>query len=206
MNNFICLLGIDGGGKTTTLQYMRDELKLEFESSCWSNFRHMAQVPGISEHKDAGVVLNALPPKSRAAAVTLITTLMYEANIAPRLETSIPQISECYYYRILAKELIHGVAESWCYDVMRSLPSPALTIAIVNDPKIAYERKRKPLSRYEYFSTPDDFPDFQARVWELSLKEALAHSEVVKIANDKGIPELADCIVEVLGSRMGWFL
>ena len=206
MNTFVCLLGIDGGGKTTALQYMRDELKLEFESSCWSSFRHMAQVPGISEHKDAGVVLNSLPPKSRAAAVTLITTLIYEANIAPRLDSNIPQISECFYYRILAKELIYGVAESWCYDIMRSLPSPALTIAIVNDPQIAYQRKRKPLSRYEYFTTPDDFPNFQTKVWTLSLEEAYSHSEVVEIPNDQGIPELANNIVKVLKANMRWFL
>lgn len=204
MSDFACLIGPDGSGKTSLLEYMKNEMELDFEIVHWSQFKHLAHIPGLPINNDPGVVINSMSTMSRSAMVALITSLLFEAGVKPLVEDGKRVIVDGYYYRFYGPEKQYGVVEDWVYQFMLRLPPPKLTIGLSLSAEQLISRKGVP-RRYEYLTTPEDFGQFQNKASQIAQQIASSQSELVILNASGSIRENAESVVKIFQEKLGWF-
>ncbi|BAT60111.1 hypothetical protein GJW-30_1_02646 [Variibacter gotjawalensis] len=87
-----------------------------------------------------------------------------------------PVIVDSYYYKLLAKCILHGFINDQIFRLWRSLPAPEFVIYLDIDPETAWERsdEGRKLNRLEYYGREPNragFERFQADMRALMLRK-----------------------------------
>ena len=167
---FIVVCGIDGSGKSYLLKNIDSQLP-EWHLTHWS---HLSQ---LNELGWAGVFrlgphpadyIHTLSPTRRALFIATIVWSEFEELINPTLENSGSVLSDCYYYKFLAKEKVYNQVAPIFFELVEMLPKPDHIILVDVDPKIACERKP------DFTSYETTGPSFEDRVsFQILVREQL---------------------------------
>jgi len=204
--NLIVLLGIDGSGKTTIL------MKLKEMGFCVSSWKLLDSTPnqalyGSSEFSTIqyirglphGNYVDNLGPFSRAAFILSLIFAEYEFIIRPHLDAHRQVITDTYYIRPLAKELVRKKSSLTVIKSLTQLPHPRLVVYLRITPETAFYRKRGKVSQHEvvHEKTLSDFVSFQTSVDKM-CKKLIKGMNIVSIDASKSVDEIVDQIVSLL--------
>lgn len=172
---FVCLLGIDGSGKTATSTRLRELIPL-CGPVTWKQFQHVADSLPLPKQLPMAEILDSLPPQSRAGLLAYMLGLEYDLGIAPFLSGNQRVLVDSYWFKIAAREKLLNRSAPWLYPALESLPPPDLVLFLDTPPEVAVTRKSG-FTSVEYRNGIDDFVPFQsdARLEMLRLIEPLPH-------------------------------
>lgn len=158
---FIVLLGIDGSGKTSLLRALAAR---GLRTAQWQQLRDH-DVPAALAPTAPTAVKNGLTPLARAMFIGGHLVAQYEYLVRPQIETGRTVVLDSYYFKVLAKERILGVAHPALVDLCAELPQPDLLLHLDVTPQESRRRKQGRISSYEHFE-PDEttYLTFQTRL------------------------------------------
>jgi len=161
MAKLLILAGIDGSGKSTILESLKDN---NFKISHWKLLRF------VKEAK----MLNFTNPAQELQSLNGIKRYRYIFNyinaekrylIDPWIKKDTDVISDGLFVKFYTKELVYKKLNLGFFRKMCPLEGEEIFAFIDTPPEVAYERKtKKDISCYEYLSTPRDFIMFQTQV------------------------------------------
>jgi len=194
----IAVEGIDGAGKTTVANYIRDFLKkLGFKAE-------VLKEPSDSEY---GRILKSggrLDPQKELELFILDRREDVVRNILPRLEKCVTVIMDRYYYSTVAYQGALGIDPEEILRINEEFaPKPDLTILLDVPPEIAVERIKRTRK-------PTKFEDLEylKKVREIYL--SLESDEIRRVDASKPIEEVKeDCtllISDLISSSSFWEL
>src|ERR1044072_1529457 len=140
----VVLVGIDGCGKTTILNHLASR------GHHVSSWKYLSSVPNNRSPRltkttleyirglPFGDYVNDLQPFSRASFVLSLIFAEYEYIIKPLLDAGSDVITDTYYIRPLAKEVMRKKANKAVVMAASHLPPPDLVVKFQLDPKEAY--------------------------------------------------------------------
>jgi thymidylate kinase len=158
-DRFLCLLGIDGSGKSAMLDALsarRDDIV----AIHWSQIVAGMTVPMLPSDLTPVQVLQRLGPYARAAQLCYIAALEYDMMIRPALEQNKIVIVDSYWYKFSAKMRVLGMAAPFLDEACQALPRPAQVLFLDTAPEIARRRKPNP-NFFECGGDPTSFVAFQ---------------------------------------------
>ncbi len=164
----VCVLGIDGSGKSMLLAEASRRLPPDrFRVYDWRTPPLPAETGFLDIASLSAEAVARLKPHGRAAMVAGIIAQQYETVLLPTLEAGHIVITDGIPYKLWAKELAFGRSSNWLYTVLEQLPPPDLVACLDTPPEIAFQRKPT-LSAYEYRHHPtrEDFISFQTEVYQ----------------------------------------
>ena len=173
MSGFWVLLGGDSCGKSEVLRQLggRGWRTVSYDDA------HAADVPVVrrlvsSLFFDAYTCLDR--PYSRELTFSLLTPVVwYLRDEALRQAALGPTLVDSYYFKLLAKGRLTGIADPATAALWRSLPQPDGVVFLDVDPELAWARSGGELNPFEHYDrepTRDGFIRYQR-----DLREAMLH-------------------------------
>jgi len=145
MGKLICITGIDGSGKDTLINLLKDKLESVVVADIWDSFNDKNGTQLFSSKKEIDSYLCSLTPGSRL--LFLSHALKYSIDKA--LLSDVDYILfNAYYYKYFANEISLGADLKLVDDLIKVFPKPDMIFKINIDVELAAKRKQK-LSRYE---------------------------------------------------------
>jgi thymidylate kinase len=193
---FICLLGIDGAGKTETAAHLK-QIDPRLAPITWEQFHDVSAVLPLPKGLHMATILDSLQPPSRAGLLAYMLALEYDLGIRPKLEQGQPVLVDSYWFKIAAREKLLKRSAPWLLQALETLPPPDIVIFLDTPPEVAVQRK-KVFTSVEYFSGIQDFVEFQTQVRAeiLRLIKPLRH---VILDGLLPVETLAQKVLEVSG-------
>jgi thymidylate kinase len=143
---FLVLVGIDGSGKSTALdQLSRPGLVVRR----WQDLRSHEVAASLAPDAPTDIK-NRATPLARAMFIGGHLVAQYEYLVRPQLEASSSVLLDSYYYKLVAKERLFGVADPSLERLCRELPQPDGVVLLEVPAATSYGRKAGKLSPYEY--------------------------------------------------------
>jgi dTMP kinase len=133
----VCVEGIDGSGKSTQLNLLRDWLK-----SCGQDvlYTEWNSSPLISQTTKLAKKKNLLSPRTFSLLHAVDFADRLKQVIAPALKAGFIVLADRYAYTAFARDVARGVDPSWVRNVYDFAIKPDLSIYFDIDPKVAMER------------------------------------------------------------------
>jgi thymidylate kinase len=182
---FICLLGIDGSGKTTVLEALA-ATDPDLQIFHWKQFRPAAQPPTVPAETKGEELARALGSYSRASLLLYMVALEYDFGIRPALQAGQRVVVDSYWYKLAAKERLLGHSAALLYPALTALPAPQHIIFIDTPPEVAVARKPT-APRYEGHQSTEAYLRFQTRL-RSEILEFIAGVPQVIIDGCQAIP------------------
>lgn len=161
-DRFVCLLGIDGSGKTSILNALASRAP-EYTVIDWHPFVGVSQIPTFPPGLHHAEVLERLGSHSRAALLLYFVSLEFDLLIRPAVAEGRAVIVDSYWYKFAAKERVIGIAPAYLYEAYGALPHPRKVVFLDTPPEVAFGRK-KTFTSYEARGGKWNFVPFQAAV------------------------------------------
>lgn len=159
---FLCLLGIDGSGKSALLEALRCRRR-DVVTVHWSQIVAGMTIPTLPPGLGPVEVLRQLGPYARAAQLCYIAALEYDTVVRPALAEGQLVVVDSYWYKFSAKMNVLGLAAPFLELACRALPSPSRVVFLDTPPETACRRKPHP-NFFECAGDPDGFIPFQHAV------------------------------------------
>jgi thymidylate kinase len=188
---------MDGCGKTTLLKRC-NHTHPHWRTVHWRD-RESAGIPIFSWGPDHAATLNSMPPLIRSLQIAGSHWTDYEYLIRPYHLKGETVISDSYYYKAMAKELLHNVCDPILFPLLRRLPPPDITVIIDTQPEIAFSRKRT-ISHYEAPGlTRSSFVQFQQMMME-HISAFARESTTFNINGNRSPNEVYQDFVDIVSS------
>ena len=203
---FVVILGIDGSGKTSIAS------RLEDFGYCVSSWKRLASIPlppdqSASDYSTVAYIrglpfgnyLESMPARTRSIFALTLAFAEYDYLIKPKLETGSLVISEGYYFRIIAKEIVKGVGDLEILKLAKSLPLPDAIVYLHLVPESAFHRKGGRVSSHETLcaNSVEDFTRFQERV-EKVCDELTVGIRKFTVDSTKDLDTIFDAVLKFL--------
>nr|MDT0663435.1 hypothetical protein [Micromonospora sp. DSM 115978] len=210
--DFVVLLGCDYTGKSSAMSHLARStvpLRLISTDDAFLDPRH--EMVGQLRRN---VVRDVLPRLGKAYSVEFLTGLLQTAVLHLRdqivepvgaggtPDRNVPVLVDSYYYKILAKCRLAGVADNPMFDWWRSFPQPSRIIYLKVSPVTAWRRSDngRLVNRLEHYGQRPDlvkFARFQADLDKV-LAEEIRHLPVTEIDEHSSVADTALAIQEAL--------
>ncbi|MDG4767458.1 hypothetical protein O7632_25695 [Solwaraspora sp. WMMD406] len=210
--DFVVLLGGDYTGKSSAMSRLAestDRLRLVSTDDTFLDARHgtVAELRRI-------VVRDVLPQLGRAYSADFLAGMLQTAVVHLRdriveadgagatVDRDVPTLVDSYYYKILAKCRLVGVADHPMFHWWRSFPQPARVIYLNVSPQTAWQRSDsgRLANRLEHYGPrpdPVNFARFQTDL-ATALAEEIRHLPVTVIDEQPSVADTALAIQEAL--------
>jgi dTMP kinase len=182
MGLFIVLDGIDGCGKSTQVNLLRQGLSqrgLPVDVSRWqdSSYIEKLYIGDLIKRFQEGSVI--IPPEARTFLLGADISNRLESMIKPLLDKGMIVIGDRYIYKVIAQGIARGLEKKWLQNLFYFAIEPDLKIMLDVPPEVAVERitSYREISFYEAgldvkrgCDKRTSFLDFQGKVREELLK------------------------------------
>lgn len=133
----VCVEGIDGSGKSTQLNLLRDWLKSSGQDVLYTEWNSS---PLISQTTKLAKKKNLLSPRTFSLLHAVDFADRLKQVIAPALKAGFIVLADRYAYTAFARDVARGVDSSWVRNVYDFAIKPDLAIYFDIEPKIAMKR------------------------------------------------------------------
>ena len=146
-------------------------------------------------------------PYSPELAFSLLTPVVwYLRDEAVRHARQGPTLVDSYYFKLLAKGLLTGIADPATAALWRSLPQPEGVVFLDVDPEVAWRRAGgaaglNPFEHYGAEPTRDGFVSYQRDLRAAMLRE-VGHLDLRVVAADRASGQVAEAVRAALGTRL----
>ncbi len=133
----VCVEGIDGSGKSTQLELLRDWLKLIGQDVIfteWNSSELISQTTKLAKKK------NMLSPRTFSLLHAVDFADRLKQVIAPALKAGFIVLADRYAYTAFARDVARGVDPNWVREVYSFAIKPDLAIYFDIEPKEAMAR------------------------------------------------------------------
>lgn len=133
----VCVEGIDGSGKSTQLELLRDWLKLIGQDVIfteWNSSELISQTTKLAKKK------NMLSPRTFSLLHAVDFADRLKQVIAPALKAGFIVLADRYAYTAFARDVARGVDPNWVREVYSFAIKPDLAIYFDIEPKEAMQR------------------------------------------------------------------
>lgn len=143
MGTFIVIDGIDGCGKSTQVNLLRENLArrdIPVTVSKWqdSSYIEKLYIGDLLKRIQEGSVV--IPPEARTFLLGTDISYRLESMIRPWLEDGKVVIGDRYIYKIIAQGIARGLDKEWLSKMFAFAPRPDCTILLDVLPEVALER------------------------------------------------------------------
>ncbi len=170
------VVGIDGAGKSTVVRRLA---ALGYLTSHWRDLPHPDRRTAERIARAATIVSELKGPE-RTAFLRWLVEAEWRLAIEPQLRAGRDVIGDGFYLRPLIKEIIFGDGDVAA--LLAGSPLSGHELVVMIDVPVDEAVRRKgdgEISRYECFTGPDDFREFQARQRVLLLDTIRSWNHVV---------------------------
>jgi thymidylate kinase len=202
---FVVLLGADYAGKSSTMS------QLAGAPSGWellsTDHAFVAGGYALVSRLRRDVVKEVLPALGREYSPDFMASMLQTAvvHLRDRIRRNTsgrPILVDSYYYKILAKCRLAGVADNPMFAWWRSFPQPRRVVYLEVAPQTAWRRSERggEANRLEHYGERPDrasFEFFQADLRKLMLEE-VRHLPVTVIEEQVSVARTAQAVREVL--------
>lgn len=152
--NFFVVAGGDGSGKSTVLAGIERKKgeKVEIVSSHYFHpllveiFSYCGILPNPSDFER---MMCKMPRLSLSILLLLLESMIIDFKMLPAIKRGKMVIADCYFYKILAREIVRKRSFDWVRYVFSQYPIPEKVFFIKIDPAIAYFRKNQDVKESE---------------------------------------------------------
>jgi thymidylate kinase len=168
------IVGIDGAGKSTVIRRL-----MGYQTSHYRMLRHVS-TEWATRIDGAEVAMSQLRGKERTEFILELVEAEWNTCIAPNLVAGRDVVCDGFYLRPLVKEMVFGDGDVDAVLNASPLTGDELVVMIDTPVELAVRRKHAhEISRYECFTSPADFADFQTRQQEQLLNVLTAWNHVI---------------------------
>jgi len=133
----VCVEGIDGSGKSTQLELLRDWLKDTGQDVIYTEWNSSTL---ISQTTKAAKKKNLLSPRTFSLLHAVDFADRLKQIIAPALKAGFIVLADRYAYTAFARDVARGVDAQWVRNTYDFAIKPDLALYFDIDPQIAMER------------------------------------------------------------------
>ena len=142
---FIAICGIDGSGKTTQVNFLKEYYQnkgrnitcIKQHTQTYKNDQRMY------DYLHGNLTKSELLVSEMALLSAFDRMRQYQLEILPRIKNNEIVIVDRYVYSAYAYYIMRGLELNWILDLNKKLPLPDCTICIDVPAEIAYERIKK---------------------------------------------------------------
>ncbi len=205
MPDFCVLLGPDYAGKSTLLKALSARASahvVSYDDSSGSDQPSFAK-----SFRDAFTALSSTTANGEMSSEFILSLFhayaIFVRDQIANAKASKPIIVDSYYYKILAKCVLAGIANDRIVELWRALPQPSRVFYLDVDPEVAWRRcdRGMLLNRFEYYGsrpTQPGFALFQQDLRAAMLKEVAA-SKIEFIDQNCSLEQLICSVDETVG-------
>jgi thymidylate kinase len=210
VTTFWTVLGADYAGKSTVLRTLARDRSWRLVSYDDPYVRGHRVVRQLRSSAFFEAYQQIGRPYSRDLVFSLLTPVaLYLRDEAVRQAALGPTVVDSYYYKLLAKGTVTGIAREPATSLWRSLPRSGGVVFLDVDPEVAWRRAGGPgnLNPFEYHGpapTFEGFARFQAELRAAMLREVAGLPVVMVDANarpDRVAAEVRAALTEVWTPR-----
>jgi len=200
MSRFWAVLGADYAGKSEVLQTVRRETGWQVISYDDPYVEGHRVVQWLREFAFFEAYRRFGRPYSAELVFSLLTpVVLYLRDEAVRMSAHGPAVVDSYYYKLLAKGIITGIADEHACAVWRSWlrPQPQGVVFLDVAPEVAWTRASGTVNPFEYHGTEatwEGFARFQRDLRGVMLDEIKELPSVKVDANGPAVSVAADVI------------
>lgn len=200
MTRFWTVLGADYAGKSEVLQTLRRQTEWQAVSYDDPYIDGHPVVQWLREFAFLDAYNRLGQPYSAEFTFSLLTPIvLYLRDAVMRTAAHAPTVVDSYYYKLLAKSIITGIADERACAIWRSwlYPQPQGVVFLDVAPEVAWNRARGLLNAFEYHGTKpmwEGFARFQRDLRRVMLDEVKELPSVMVDANGPPPSVAADVI------------
>lgn len=201
MTRFCVLLGPDYAGKSAVLDALATRWR------CVSvDDGHLAPEHRLLADLRRNLVRDVLPGRYSAdfmAGLLQLAVLHLRDQILAAGDA--PVLVDSYYYKILAKCRIAGVAENPMFAWWRTFPQPRRVLYLDVAPATTWQRCGDEANPLEYYGDRPDWPGFEAYQADLRkvMLDETAHLPVTVLSEEDGVARTVARVEEALADEFG---
>jgi hypothetical protein len=203
MTQFWTVLGGDYAGKSEVLHRLRRQTGWPVISYDDPYLQRYPVVRWLRESAFFEAYRQVGQPYSADLAFSLLTPIvLYLRDELLRLSADGPAVVDSYYYKLLAKGIITGLADEPASAVWRDLlyPRPQGVIFLDVDPEVAWNRSCGAVNPFEYHGAEPNWEGFARFQRDLrrAMLDQVKELPVVMVDANRPAPQVADDVIAAL--------